>query len=186
MSVQYQKRYFNVNEYYLMAEAGVLTESDRVELIDGEIIEMSPIGSRHAACVRRLGALLIRLLDQEAIVSIQSPVRLNDFSEPEPDIALLKPRSDFYAQAHPRAEDLLVIIEVADTWVEYDRRIKAPLYSRAEIPEAWVVNLREDVIEVYAEAAKESYEQCRAVRRGEELISRAIPSLRLKVDDILG
>lgn len=186
MSVQYQRRYFNVSEYYRMAEAGVLTENDHVELIEGEIIEMSPIGSRHAACVRRLGSHLTRLLAQIGIVSVQNPVRLNEYSEPEPDVALLKPRDDFYAQAHPTPEDILLVIEVADTSVDYDRGIKVPLYAEAGIAEAWLANLPKNIIEVYTEPLNGSYQKCQKVKRGEKLISQTIGSLTLDVDDILG
>ncbi len=115
MSVQLQKRYFNVDEYCLMSEVGLLTKDDRVELIDGEIIEMSPIGSSHGGTVKRSSRFLNRNLGDQAIVSVQDPVRINDFSEPQPDLALLKPRKDFYSRSHPTAEDVLVVIEVADT-----------------------------------------------------------------------
>ncbi|HLE62309.1 MAG TPA: Uma2 family endonuclease, partial [Pyrinomonadaceae bacterium] len=101
MSAQPEKRYFNVDEYYRMARAGVLTPDDRVELIEGEIVKMSPIGSPHAACVSRLNSLLQSILGENAIVSVQNPVRLNDFSEPVPDVTLLKPQKDFYSSGHP-------------------------------------------------------------------------------------
>src|SRR3982751_4315477 len=129
MSVQIQKHYFNVDEFYLMARGGVFSEDARVELIEGEVIEMSPIGSRHAGCVDRLNALLNRS-GQNVIVRVQSPIRIDDFSEPEPDIALLKPRADFYSNSHPTPADVLLIIEVAETSVEYDRGVKLPLYAR--------------------------------------------------------
>lgn len=186
MSVEYQKRYFNVNEYYRMAEAGVLTENDRVELIEGEIIQMCPIGSRHAACVRRAGDLLIRLLAKVVIVSVQNPVQINEYSEPLPDIALLKPRDDFYSRAHPVPEDILLVIEMADTSVDYDRNIKMPLYAKAGIPEAWLVNLPKDIIEVYTEPFNGSYQKCRLVSRGETLTTKMLANLTLNVDDILG
>ncbi|HEX5735727.1 MAG TPA: Uma2 family endonuclease [Blastocatellia bacterium] len=186
MSVQYQRRYFNVSEYYRMAEAGVLTQNDHVELIEGEIIEMSPIGSRHAACVRRLGIHLTRLLGQIVLISIQNPVRLNDYSEPEPDVALLKLRDDFYAQSHPTPEDTLLIIEVADTSAEYDRGIKMPLYAQAGIAEAWLVNLPKEIIEIYTEPLNGSYQKCRMVKRGEILTSETITTLTLDVSDVLG
>jgi Uma2 family endonuclease len=186
MSVQIEKRYFNVTEYYRMTEAGVLSEEDRVELIEGEVIKMSPIGSRHAACVRRLNTLLNRQVSQIAIVSVQSPIRLSDYSEPEPDIALLRPRNDFYSQAHPTADDVLLIIEVADTSVEYDRSVKLPLYARAGIPEAWLVNLPKDVIEVYTKPANGVYQKFQRVKRGKTLVSQTIPELVLDVDEMLG
>jgi Uma2 family endonuclease len=153
MAVQLAKRYFNVTEYYRMAEAGILTEADRVELIDGEIVKMSPIGSLHAACVRQLDAMLQRQTEQYALVSVQSPIRLSDFSEPEPDVALLRPRSDHYAQAHPAPADVLLVIEVADTTAMSDRNVKVPLYARAGIPEVWLIDLQQDLIEIYAQPA---------------------------------
>src|SRR5438132_2658257 len=105
MAVEIAKRCFNVTEYYRMAEAGILTDDDHVELIDGEIVAMSPVGSRHAACVRRLNRLLERHISHSALVSVQNPIALDDYSEPEPDVALLRPRADFYADAHPAPGD---------------------------------------------------------------------------------
>jgi Uma2 family endonuclease len=129
MSVQLRKRYFNVDDYYRMAEAGLFSEGERVELIEGEVVEMSPIGSRHAGCVMRSSTVLNRRFGHLAIVSVQNPIRLDDFSEPQPDLALLKPRKDFYSTSHPTAADVLVVIEVADTSADYDRNVKLPLYA---------------------------------------------------------
>jgi Uma2 family endonuclease len=182
MSVQYEKRYFSVIEYYRMAEAGVLSPDDRVELIEGEIVKMSPIGSRHAACVRRLDAFLNHQAGDLAQVSVQSPVRLNDFSEPEPDIALLKPRDDFYADSHPTPADVLLIIEVADTSVEYDRSIKLPLYARAGIPQVLIVNMPSKMIESYAEPVNGAYQKVMRAQRGESVEIVLLPNLPLSVD----
>lgn len=186
MSVQIAKRFFSVGEYYRMAEAGILSEDDRVELIEGEIIEMSPIGSTHAACVKRLNALLVRHFGSNAIISVQDPVQLNDYSEPEPDVAALKPKENYYADRHPTPDDVLLIVEVADTSVEYDRSLKLPLYARAGILEVWLVNLPADVIEVYARPAGSSYQNAQQFARGETLTSQTIFGLSLDVDDILG
>ena len=175
MSVQYQKRYFNVAEYYRMAEAGVLSPDDRVELIEGEIIKMSPIGSRHAACVRTVDAFLNGQIGSLAQVSVQSPVRLNDFSEPQPDIALLKPRDDFYATAHPTSADVLLIIEVTDTSLEYDRGVKLPLYARAGIPQVLIVNIAAEVIENYSESANGAYQKFMRAQRGESVDILLLP-----------
>jgi len=117
---------FTVEEYHRMGQAGILSEDDRVELIEGEIVEMAPVGSRHAACVKRLNALLSRRAGGRALVSVQDPIRLGEHSEPQPDLALLKPREDFYAAAHPGPEDVLLVIEVAETSLEYDREVKLP------------------------------------------------------------
>src|SRR5918997_6720202 len=120
MSVQIARRHFTVDDFYRMLEAGILTEDDRVELIDGEIIEMSPIGSRHASCVMRLNAVLTKRLGDTAIVNVQNPLRLSTRSEPLPDCSLLKPREDFYSRAHPTPDDVLLVVEVADSSIGYD------------------------------------------------------------------
>ena len=186
MSVQVEKWFFTVDEYHRMSEAGILSETDRVELIDGEIIKMSPIGKRHAACVKRLNSALNRKVSDYAIVSVQDPVRLDDYSEPEPDIALLKPRDDFYAQALLTAEDVLLIIEVADPSVEYDRDVKLPLYAKAGIPETWLANIREDRIETYSEPANGVYQKVRLVNREGSILPEALPALVITVEEILG
>lgn len=186
MSLQIVKRQFNVTEYNRMAETGILSEDDRVELIEGEIIEMSPIGSRHAACVRRLDALFNRQLAGVAQVSAQNPVLLDEYSEPEPDIALLKSRDDFYAEAHPLPFDVLLIVEVADTSAEYDRKVKAPLYAQAGIPEMWLVNLPEEIIEVYTQPENGAYQNRHRFARGDSFSSTTVRELRLSVEDILG
>ena len=121
MSVQIERRWFSVEEYDRMIRSGILTEDERVELIEGEIVKMSPIGKLHAACVKRITALFYRLVGQRATISVQDPVHLNDFSRPQPDVVLLKPRDDFYVQAHPTPADILLIVEVADTTVDYDQ-----------------------------------------------------------------
>ena len=186
MSVQVEKWVFHVDEYHKMSEAGILSEDDRVELIEGEIIKMSPIGSRHAACVKRLNALLNRRVGQAAIISVQDPIRLDDYSEPEPDIALLKFRDDFYSQSLPTADDVLLIIEVADTSVEYDRSVKLPLYARAGIPEVWLADLPGDGVEAYSEPVNGAYQKFRRAKRGEVLTPEEFPGLMLSVDEILG
>ena len=186
MSVQIARRHFNITEYYRMAAAGVLSEDDRVELIEGEIIEMSPIGSRHAACVGRLTELLGRLAGDRAIVWVQNPVQINEYSEPLPDVALLKRRNDFYAQGNPQPADVLLIIEVADTSVEYDHEVKIPLYAGASIPEVWLVNLPKDTIEIYTQPHDGAYREIRLVKRGESLVAQTIPNLVIDADSILG
>lgn len=186
MSVQIARRHFNVAEYYKMAAAGVFTEDDRVELIEGEIVEMNPIGSRHAACVGRLTKFLGRLAGDEAIVWVQNPVQVSDYSEPLPDVALLKRRDDFYAQANPRPTDVLLIIEVADSSVEYDRNIKMPLYARAGIPEVWLVNLPKETVEVYNQPLGGEYREIRLVKRDEALSAKSVPNLTIDASAVLG
>jgi Uma2 family endonuclease len=186
MSVQIARRHFSVAEYYKMAAAGVFTEDDRVELIEGEIVEMSPTGSRHAACVGRLTELLGQLVAGKAIVWVQNPVQVSDYSEPLPDVALLKRRDDFYAQANPQPPDVLLIIEVADSTVEYDRNIKMPLYARAGIPEVWLVNLPKETVEIYAAPLGGEYREIRLVKRGEVLSAKSIPNLTIDASAVLG
>lgn len=168
-----------------MAQAGILTEDDQVELIEGEVIEMSPIGSRHAACVNRLNTLLNRLVGQKMIVSVQHPIYIDEFSAPQPDVALLRWREDFYAGSHPAASDVLIVIEVADTSVEYDRKKKLPLYARAGIPEVWLANLPEDRFEIHTQPRGDEYQSVAIVRRGESINSQTVAGLTVNVSEIL-
>ena len=176
---------FTVSDYHKMAEAGILSEDDRVELIEGEIVRMNPIGSRHAACVRKLDALFNRAANLDVIVSVQSPVLLPDLSEPEPDVALLRPREDFYSGGHPEPEDVLLLIEVSDTTLDYDRNTKLPLYARFGIPEAWIVDLVGDTIETYSRPAEGTYQEITLLKHGETLSPKAIPGLKLDAGAIL-
>jgi Uma2 family endonuclease len=122
-----------------MARAEILREDDRVELVEGEVVQMSPVSSRHAGAVNRLVASLARLqVEGRAVVSIQNPV---EFGEPQPDVAVMRPRPDFYGTAHPGPEDVLLLVELAETSAEYDRQVKVPLYARWGFPEVWVVDL---------------------------------------------
>jgi Uma2 family endonuclease len=186
MIVQLARRPFTTTEYHRLIEAGILTEDERVELIDGEIIKMAPIGPRHAACVNRLDEFLRDEIKKLAIVSAQNPIQISEHSEPQPDIALLKRRDDFYAQGHPSPEDVLVAIEVADTTAESDREVKIPTYARAGIAEAWLIDLYNDRIEVHTRPANGVYQEVRIVLRGQRVTSTSIPQLKLKADDILG
>lgn len=180
------KYYFSVAEFERMGEAGVFTKDARLELIEGEIIEMSPIGSRHAACVNFLNRFFNRSVGDIALISMQNPIRLDDFSEPQPDLALLRLRDDFYRDALPTPADVLLIIEVADTTLAYDRQVKMPLYAKAGIEEAWIVNLPEDRIEIYTGLADGAYQTNINLRRGEEARAQTIASLAVSVADVLG
>ena len=147
---------------------------------------MSPIGEPHAACVGRLTQDIILLLLRSAIVWVQNPIVLDDYSEPQPDVSVLRPRADFYGQAHPRPEDVLLVIEVSDTTLAYDRKIKVPLYARSGIPETWIVNLPEERVEVYADPAGGIYQTVESYSRGEEVQSRSLAALRVSVAEVLG
>ena len=186
MTVELAQRPFTVDEYYLMAEVGILREDDRLELIDGRIVRMSPAGSRHAACVKRLNALLGAKAGSKAPVSVQDPVRLDEHSEPQPDVALLRPRSDFYVHAHPTPSDVLLVVEVADTSDDHDRDVKLPLYAQAGIPQVWIVCLKDDLVLVCGDPAGGAYGEVRQAERGESIGIHGLPGLAISVADILG
>ncbi len=180
-----RRRRFTVEEYHKMAESGILHEDDRVELIDGEIVQMNPIGSRHAMSVIRLTQLLVPLAGEEAFVSPQNPVRLGEYGEPQPDLALIRARD--YARSLPSPEDVLLLIEVSDTTLRYDREVKLPLYARSGIPEIWIVDLAGETIERHNEPSEAGgYRRTERSRRGEMLGSEALPGLTLPVDAVLG
>jgi Uma2 family endonuclease len=185
MAVSVARRVFTVSEYERMGGAGILGEDDHVELIEGEIITMSPIGGRHAACVKRLNRLLSAALGQAVIVSVQDPIRLGEFSEPQPDVALLRPRADFYTE-HPTPTDVLFVLEVAETSLAYDRDVKLPLYARAGIPEAWLVDLAAETIWQYTRPENGAYQEARQWRRGQSVTLSLPPELTLNVEQILG
>lgn len=186
MSIQLSRRLFTVHEYHQMGHAGILNEDDRVELIKGEIVQMASIGSRHAACVDRLTQLLVLRLTGRAIVRVQNPIYLSEYSEPQPDLALLRPRLDFYAAAHPGPQDVLLVVEVADTSAGIDRAAKMPLYARAGITEVWLVDLQEERVEVYSQPLPHGYQQVYRLGRGGGLTLQAFPDQAFDVDSILG
>ena len=132
----------SVEHYYRMAEAGLFAPDERVELIDGEIVDMPPMGTRHAAKLSRLVEILSAAVGDRGIVRVQLPLRLGDASEPQPDIAVVVPRADYYEQHHPSGPDTLLAVEISDTTLEFDRDIKAPLYVQRGVPECWVLDIR--------------------------------------------
>jgi len=157
---------FSVDEYDEMIARGILDENDRVELIRGEIVDKMTIGDRHAACVKRLNALLQALSLGRWIVGVQDPVAFED-SKPEPDLTLLQPRGDFYADSTPRASDILLVIEVADTSLNFDREVKLPLYAAAGVVEYWIVNLIDSCVEVHRGPRSDgTYADSRTVVKG--------------------
>jgi Uma2 family endonuclease len=178
-----EKRLFDVHEYHRMIEAGIIREGSRVQLIEGEVLEKAAMGSRHAACVNRL---FNRCVGENVIVSVQCPIRLGESSEPEADIALLKPRDDFYANGHPTPEDVPLLVEVSDTSLRHDRETKLSLYARAGISEVWIVNLPEETIEIHPRPATGKYRETVRAKRGEKATSRTVPGFELAVEDILG
>lgn len=169
-----------------MAEVGILCEDDRVELLDGEIWQMSPIGSHHAACVDRLNRAISRQIDRSVIMSVQNPIQLDDYTEPQPDLALLRMQPDFYAEALPTAADVLLLIEVSDTSLEFDRQIKLPRYAEAGIPEVWLVDLREKLVRVYTRPAESGYQAIQDLAPDQTAAATTIAGLTVAVKDMLG
>ncbi len=178
-------RRFTVEEYHRMAEVGILGVDDRVELLDGEIVQMSPIGSRHAASVARLTRKLGDAARDRAIVWVQNPIRLTERSEPQPDVCLLQPRTDFYAEAHPSPGDVLLVVEVADTSVAFDRDVKLPLYARSGVPEVWIVDLAARRIHVHRDPLEDGYGTIAVLEPDSELSAVAFPGVKVRVGELL-
>ncbi len=186
MSVELKRRRFTVDEYHRMGEVGILTDADRVELIDGEIVEMTPIGAPHARCVMFLNDVFVRHLAGRAVVSPQNSLRLGVHLEPQPDIILLRPPLARYAKLIPGPQDTLLVVEVAETSQHRDREIKLPHYAAAGVPEVWIVDLDAGALEVYRDATPEGYRTGRRLGRGERVSPAAFLDLVIEVDDILG
>jgi Uma2 family endonuclease len=186
MAVEVLRHRFTVTDYHRMGEAGIFAEDDRVELIDGEVVQMTPIGSRHAGCVKRLNRLLGAAVGDRAVVAVQDPIALHPDSEPQPDLALLRPRADFYGGGHPGPADVWLVVEVADRSLAFDRGVKVPLYARAGVPELWIVDLAGDGVETYRRPAGGRYAEVQRLGRGQRLGCAAFPGLDVAVDDVLG
>jgi Uma2 family endonuclease len=186
MRTEVEKRLFTVDEFYRMADAGIFGEDDRVELIEGEILQMSAINQRHFSCVNRTNDVFTSAFKGRAIVSIQNPLRLNNYNEPMPDIVLLKPRADYYASERHTPADTFLVVEVSDTTIRYDQKIKLPLYAAAGIGELWIENLQEDLLLVCRDAVGKDYETKLTFRRGESVSPIAFPEVVFKVEDLLG
>ncbi len=187
MAVTVRRRRFTLDEYHRMGEVGILHEDDRVELIEGEIIEMTPIGSLHAATVARIHHLFSTRLGDRAVVWSQSPLLLPRFeSEPQPDVILLAPRTDFYASALPEPPDVRLLVEVADSSLAYDRRRKVPLYARAGVVEAWLVDLNGRRLEIHRRPAAGGYQDVRSPGRDEAFTALAFPDVAVTLADLIG
>jgi Uma2 family endonuclease len=174
---------FTVEEYHRMAEAG-LFEGQRVELIYGKIVDMSPSKSDHAGIVKRIHNIFREILDKNHIISVQDPIHIDDRSEPEPDIAILQYREDYYTQSHPTPKETLLVIEVANSSLEKDQKVKLPLYAKAGIPEVWIVNLQDHQLEQYREPSEKGYSSIRILRSKDSVENGVIGSL--EVEKVLG
>ena len=186
MSLSLITRKFTVEEYEKMATEGIIKPDEKVELIRGEIIKMSPMGTRHAAGIARLTQLFSRKFGDLILLGVQNPIRLNNNSQPEPDLSLLIPRSDFYVAAYPCPQDIYLIIEVSDSTLDYDRYTKISLYAEANIKEVWIVNLKEECLEVYRHPLQGSYQAIQKYYRGEIIFIESFPAIELTLIEILG
>jgi Uma2 family endonuclease len=186
VEVEVKRRRFTVDEYHRMLEAGIVREGERVELIRGELIQKMTINPGHGGCTPFLNATLLPRLVGRALVSPGHPVVILPDSEPEPDLTLLKPRVDFYRRAHPRPEDVLLVVEVADSSRRFDRTVKRPLYAEAGIAEYWIVDLVDEVVEVHRQPEGGAYRQVERIGRGGSVSPQAFPDVTLSVDEILG
>jgi Uma2 family endonuclease len=174
----------SVEDYHRLGEAGILTEDTRVELIEGELIEMAPIGGLHMAAVNRLNRLLVLAIGDLGVVSVQNPVRLPPHSEPQPDLAILRPRAGDAASAVPGPEDVLLLIEVANATLAYDRGMKLGLYAKSGIAESWIVNLQSKCIEVYREPTAHGYTKRIEFQRDERVSPLALPMMNIAVAEV--
>ena len=182
-----RKRLFTRKEYHAMGKAGIFEHKERVELLEGEIIVMSPVGSRRSSCILRMTEWFYESgrLTGRAHIHSQNPVVVSDISEPEPDLMLLAYREDRYAVGKPRPQDILLLVEVADSSLGYDRNVKLPRYAEVGIPETWIANLRDDRIEAHTEPTSEGYRSTRIYSRGDTISPTAFPDLQINVSDII-
>ena len=185
MSTEIKRKLFTVNDCYRMSEVGILSPNDRVELIRGDIVLMSPIGPRHGASVDAATRAFVRLAGEDAIVRVQGTVVLDDFCAPQPDLVLLRPRSDFYVGKNPASPDIVLIVEVADSSLEYDNTSKKELYAILGIHEYWVADLRNNLLHVYRDPAGDSYQTAQALRAGDSVAPQLLPQCRIRVDVLL-
>lgn len=176
---------FSVDEYYQMIELGILKDSEKAEIIEGELIQKIPIGDRHAFVVNALTRFFIKNVSDKVLVSIQNPVRISDYDEPEPDIVLAD-LTKFDGKRHPRPAEVLLIVEVSDSTLKYDRDTKLALYAEAEIPEVWIVNLKNNIVEIHQKPSIGIYQLAQIYKSGEVVKSTVLPNLEIEVDKILG
>lgn len=180
------RKLFTVDEYHRMCDIGIFPEDKRFELIRGEIFEMPGAKPPHSGRVIRLTHLFVSRLGEAVCVSVQNPSSIDDYSEPVPDLTLLKPRLDFYSGSHPMPSDVLLMVEVSHTTLRFDTKIKAPLYAEAGIAEYWVLNIPENVVEVRTEPVNGRYTKVETFKHGESVSPRAFPGISFRVEEILG
>ena len=186
MMITPQKHRFNISDWHQMGKQNLFLPDARMELIEGEIIDMVPIGTSHAGCVSWLNHFFVTQVAGSAIVKVQDPVQLGNFSEPQPDLMILRPEPHFYRKRHPTSVDVLLLIEVAESTLNYDRRTKMPLYARYGIVEAWIVNLEQNCIEVYLKPQAAGYQKQHIFQSGEVIIPSQLELIKVSVSAVLG
>jgi Uma2 family endonuclease len=185
MEIEVTKKLFTVHDLRQMEQAGILHEDERIELIDGEIVQMSPVGRRHTVCVNRANTLFVRALDHRALLSPQNPLRLSDWTMPMPDIVAFKYRDDFYAQKEPTHEDVFFVLEVSDSSLSYDLKVKLSRYASAGIPEYWIADVQNDILRVHRSPTANTYAVALTLGPGEHVSPDAFPDIRFRVEEIL-
>ncbi len=180
------RKIFTVSDYHKMIDAGVFAGNSDFELIEGEILKKMTVGDYHISCVNRLNRIFTRNCGDEVIISIQNPIIISEISEPEPDLTILRFQEDFYASGKAGAEDVLLLIEVSDSTVKYDKDVKIPLYAEAEVSEVWLINLPKQIIEVYSQPNKGKYKTVEKIKKNQTIAPKFMTDLKIKVTDILG
>jgi len=180
----YKKHLTNLDEWKRLGEANIFPPDSRLELINGEIIEMSPIGSHHASHLKRLISQFSGLIQDSAIIAAQDPLQLGDLSEPEPDFMLLKPSTDFYYQNHPTASDVFLLIEISDKSLKFDQNQKLRLYALHDIPEYWLLNIQDNCLEVYRQPHNGVYAEKTTLRSGDKITLSQLKNISINVADI--
>ena len=186
VAVQRETRRFTVDDYHRMGETGILRTDERVELIEGEILKMTPIGTVHSMHVLRLNDQLNGKYRAVALVNVQNPVRLSDITEPEPDVVLLKRRDDYYGTGIPEPSDVLLLIEVSDSSLSYDRNVKVPIYARAGILEVWLLDVETKVLTAYRDPSSSGYQVALEFRHGDVIAPIAFPDRPVALADLIG
>jgi Uma2 family endonuclease len=180
-----RKHLTDIHEWRKLGEANIFPPESRIELIEGEIIEMAPIGSHHSSHLKRINKLFSTLVEETAIIAVQDPLQLSDLSEPEPDFMLLRPVSDFYYEKQPNANDVLLLIEVADSSLNFDQNYKLRLYALHNVPEYWLLNLIDICLEVYRKPKGEVYAEKNTLYKGDSITLSQLPDISIQVADIL-
>lgn len=176
---------FSVDEYYKMIELGLIKDYEKAEIIEGELIKKMTIGDRHAAAMNALNRYFTKNVSDNVLVSIQNPLRMSDYNEPEPDIVLAD-LTKYDGKRHPRPTEVILVVEVSDASLKYDRNTKLPLYAAAQIPEVWIVNLQNNIIEIHQKPNIDIYQLTTVFKLGERVVSGALPDLTIAVEEILG